>query len=100
MAVFCGVCATQIHSSAENDGAFSVSKDFTNGPVPGRISDTCEGCAKKLRAAVYVEATRIACEHQTRILAHRAQLAACSQAAKAREKERREFEEAWRNRKK
>lgn len=59
MAVYCGVCARRLSSAADNGGSFQTNH-FDGWDEQGdRIADTCEDCARRLRAAVTVEATRI-----------------------------------------
>jgi hypothetical protein len=101
MAVWCGVCGTQLDGAWENDGPFQVSKDFDHGwdtdekTEAPRISDTCGSCAKVLRSAVANAATEIAKTHQVEIQKLKMLIKDFRERRALAAKEKADFEEAW-----
>jgi hypothetical protein len=94
MAVFCGVCATQLYDATENYGSFSGTTELA-GVTPGKINETCEQCHRVLAVAVTEAANAISAEHQPAIDSLRARILAEYDRRKAAKVEEAEFRRAW-----
>jgi hypothetical protein len=111
MAVYCGVCAIRIFEAIDNEGSFQVAHAFANGwdPKPNpswkrtpplsishKIDNTCGSCAEALRLSIAETAKVIAGKYQDRILTLKNALAERERVDAELEKDRQEFEAAWR----
>lgn len=97
MAVYCGVCAGRIGSAPDNGGSFQVTSEFQG--WSSRISDTCESCAKTLRAAVTKAANKLVAKHRRAVDALKREVEVDDAHQKRVAEERRAFEHEWAARK-
>ncbi|MFA4971527.1 MAG: hypothetical protein WC683_02860 [bacterium] len=104
MACYCGVCARRLSDATENYGSFQTSPNFEGWDIPETrkwpvINDTCEGCAKILRDAVTKAANEIVLKNLERVESLARTVAEDREKQKRAEREKAEFERAWRQHK-
>jgi hypothetical protein len=101
MAVHCSVCGTRLYDATENDGSFSVTKDFTGWNEDGlhpprpRIQDTCSSCAGVLREAVTRAANAIVEHHRPAVEKLRAEVRTQRERQAKFERDKIQFEHDW-----